>query len=334
MTTASTSSFSAKRSQSDDVDQTPAEPLKSIAPTDSHAPAETADKASASKVAKVDKHPEHEATEEKQDGLHVEDEDEDENDSNAIAPSHIANLTKLYEDGILEAVNDGETVHYPYNATYNQIISLWQGDITVRPTPASLLSSLRSDGHPYSDPQHLKVDAIVNAANNSLLGGGGVDGSIHRAAGPNLLKECRPLKGCETGRTKITKGHRLPSKHVLHTVGPIYSRNARQESEELLRGCYKTCLALVRKHALTSVIMFVQAFSGISTGVYGYPLSDAAQVALDEIKHIVFTNFRQIDVDQCRHLRHVPAYFPPAPSEVQDELKEPREGPDQTGSCS
>ncbi|KDE02932.1 hypothetical protein MVLG_06556 [Microbotryum lychnidis-dioicae p1A1 Lamole] len=317
MTTASTSSFSAKRSQSDDVDQTPAEPLKSIAPTDSHAPAETADKASASKVAKVDKHPEPEATEEKQDGLHVEDEDEDENDSNAIAPSHIANLTKLYEDGILEAVNDGETVHYPYNATYNQIISMWQGDIT-----------------------HLKVDAIVNAANNSLLGGGGVDGSIHRAAGPNLLKECRPLKGCETGRTKITKGHRLPSKHVLHTVGPIYSRNARQESEELLRGCYKTCLALVRKHALTSV-----AFSGISTGVYGYPLSDAAQVALDEvrqfldndeygskIKHIVFTNFRQIDVDQ--YLRHVPAYFPPAPSEVQDELKEPREGPDQTGSCS
>ncbi|SCZ96981.1 BZ3500_MvSof-1268-A1-R1_Chr4-2g06910 [Microbotryum saponariae] len=323
MTTASTSSSSTKRSQTDDVGQTPAEPLESIAPTDSHAAAETADKPSASKVAKVDKHPEHEATEEKQDGLHVEDEDEDEDDSNAIAPSQIANLTKLYEDGILEVVNDGETVHHPCNATHNKIISLWQGDIT-----------------------HLKVDAIVNAANNSLLGGGGVDGAIHRAAGPSLLKECRPLKGCETGRTKITKGHRLPSKHVLHTVGPIYSRNDRQESEELLRGCYKTCLALVKEHALTSV-----AFSGISTGVYGYPLSEAAQVALDEvrqfldndeygskanlsplrpriaqIKHIVFTNFRQIDVDQCKHLRHVPDYFPPAPSEVQDESKEPEEG--------
>ncbi|SCV69510.1 BQ2448_2530 [Microbotryum intermedium] len=308
MTAASSSSPTlspTKRSQSGDADRSIG--ADSVAPSDQAAPSSaTSDEPSASKVPKTDKHQEQTEEHDPKEEEH-EDEDEDEDSSHAIPPSQLANLTQLYQDGTLEPVDDGATVHYPYNETWNNIISLWQGDIT-----------------------HLKVDVIVNAANNSLLGGGGVDGAIHRAAGPGLLKECRPLKGCETGKTKITKGHRLPSKHVLHTVGPIYSRADRQESEELLRSCYKTCLALAKQHGLKSV-----AFSGISTGVYGYPLSDAAEVALDEVRnfldsddygskieHIVFTNFRQIDVDQCRHLRHVPAYFPPAPSEAQDYTKE------------
>jgi len=143
----------------------------------------------------------------------------------------------------------------------NSKVSLWQGDITV-----------------------LEIDAIVNAANSSLLGGGGVDGAIHRAAGPKLLSECEELRGCPTGQAKITGGYKLPSKHVIHTVGP------QGEKPEALRSCYVNSLQLMLENNLRSI-----AFPCIATGIYGYPRDRAANVALTTVRKFLEENSEKVD---------------------------------------
>ncbi|OAA70386.1 LRP16 family protein [Cordyceps fumosorosea ARSEF 2679] len=196
----------------------------------------------------------------------------------SVVPAEkIPSIAALWRDAKLLPTSLASAV--PKSASANQRAALFRGDITT-----------------------LQVDAIVNAANSSLLGGGGVDGAIHRAAGRELLQECRGLGGCPTGQARITKGYDLPARHVIHAVGPIYDSDS-DESEWLLRGCYRSSLELAAVNGLKSL-----AFSGISTGLYGYPSMEAAVVAcrtvreyLDEnegpLEKVVFVTFEEKDVD-------------------------------------
>lgn len=203
-----------------------------------------------------------------------------------IPAAEIPTVSLLYRlKKLVPATAEPETPTPKPSQSFNDRVGLIRGDITK-----------------------LKVDAIVNAANTSLLGGGGVDGAIHRAAGPGLLRECRTLNGCDTGSAKITDAYKLPCKKVIHAVGPIYNSRFVEESEKDLAGCYTTSLALAVLNDCKTI-----AFSALSTGVYGYPSHDAAPVAIqavkeflegddgDKLEKVVFCTFVPKDVDAYNH---------------------------------
>ncbi|KAG0196364.1 O-acetyl-ADP-ribose deacetylase macrod1 [Mortierella sp. NVP41] len=198
-------------------------------------------------------------------------------------------------------------IYYAPNDLWNERISLWKGDITK-----------------------LQIDAVVNAANESLLGGGGIDGAIHRAAGKELLEECRKLRGCPTGEAKSTKAYKLPSKRIIHTVGPI------GEIPDRLKSCYRSVLEIVKNENLKSV-----AFCCISTGIYGYDNRKAANVALTTVRdwvnahskeagglidRIVFCVFLDKDVQIYEQL--LPRYFPKDEGDTKKKDTEASEGAD------
>ncbi|KAI1276908.1 MACRO domain-containing protein [Xylaria sp. FL0933] len=221
----------------------------------------------------------------------------------AISADEIPTLRLLYKLRRLDPSPDP----LPHaTAVHNGRIGVIRGDITT-----------------------LAVDAIVNAANRSLLGGGGVDGAIHRAAGPALLAECRTLGGCATGSSKITDAYQLPCKKVIHAVGPVYSALYPDRCEAALRGCYHSALQLAVQNRLTTI-----AFSAISTGIYGYPSGDAAAIACSSVRDfldseggkklhkVIFMTFEEKDVHAYNRL--LPRYFPPG-SDTSAEPQDPSE---------
>ncbi|KAJ7773084.1 hypothetical protein B0H16DRAFT_138331 [Mycena metata] len=201
----------------------------------------------------------------------------------------IKTIGQLFQSGVLKAA---ATPRYNAKPEFLDRVSLFQGDITV-----------------------MEVDSIVNAANRSLLGGGGVDGAIHAAAGRKLYKECKTLNGAETGESKITSAYRLPSKHIIHTVGPVYSRSDVENRARQLEACYRTSLNLAVEHNLKHI-----AFPSVSTGIYGYPIEDATHIALDLVRRfcesdvgskldrIIFVVWSNKDTEVYETL--IPEYFP------------------------
>ncbi|TFK40033.1 A1pp-domain-containing protein [Crucibulum laeve] len=226
-----------------------------------------------------------------------------EHEDDMIHLKDIKTIGQLYKSAVLKAPAT-DKIRHKLNPRFLDRVSLFQGDITK-----------------------LEVDSIVNAANKSLLGGGGVDGAIHSAAGPKLLEECRGLNGCDTGDSKITKGYNLPAKHIIHTVGPVYSSSSKEEKAEQLASCYNTSLKLAVANSLRHI-----AFPSISTGIYGYPIVDATRIALevarqfcdsevgDKLDRIIFVVWSNKDKGVYESL--IPEYFPPSESkEISTESK-------------
>ncbi|KAH9856651.1 A1pp-domain-containing protein [Lenzites betulinus] len=206
--------------------------------------------------------------------------------------SRIPTLRELYRSGVLKGTEATQVAHRSKAALLDRV-SLYQGDIT-----------------------NLAVDSIVNAANRSLLGGGGVDFAIHAAAGPSLLRECSKLNGCETGDAKITKGYDLPAYHIIHTVGPIYSSSKADVKAQQLGSCYRKSLQLAVDNSLKHI-----AFPCVSTGAYGFPIEKATHIALDvvrkyldspegnKLERTIFVVWT--DGDRRVYESLIPLYFPP-----------------------
>ncbi|KAL7424732.1 hypothetical protein Q5752_000416 [Cryptotrichosporon argae] len=207
----------------------------------------------------------------------------------------VPTLEQLYD--VLDELPDPKHEPlYAHRQELNDKICIWRGDITT-----------------------LDVDMIVNAANESLLGGGGVDGAIHRAAGRGLLAACRELGGCETGQTKVTRGYDLPARHVAHTVGPVFRRADADECHALLHSCYETCLRACVDNACATI-----AFPAVSTGIYGFPIEPATTIAVEttrrfleghaSVEKVVFVVFN--DRDEAVYERVAQIFFPPSLEQV------------------
>ncbi|KAI9460360.1 A1pp-domain-containing protein [Russula earlei] len=212
--------------------------------------------------------------------------------SQAVSLQQIPTLRELYQRAAIAArPAAGKDALFPSSNTLLDRVSVYRGDIT-----------------------HVQVDSIVNAANKGLLGGGGVDGAIHRAAGPKLLKECRTLGGCPTGEARVTAGYNLPAKHVIHAVGPSYYPGSTRAPLHLA-GCYRISLQLAVEHGLKHI-----AFPAISTGIYGYPVESATRIAFGEIRKFLDTEqakeFERVifvvfsEEDEAAYLKLIPEYFP------------------------
>ncbi|KIM39737.1 hypothetical protein M413DRAFT_28931 [Hebeloma cylindrosporum] len=238
---------------------------------------------------------------------------ESEADENVVRLSSIKTLAEFYRTLVLKAATPEKVRHQPDPALLDRV-SLFQGDIT-----------------------RLEIDAIVNAANRSLLGGGGVDGAIHASAGPENFWKSRTLNGCLTGESKITRGYNLPASHIIHTVGPIYSSRDKAEKAELLESSYRTSLELAVENGIRHI-----AFPSISTGVYSYPVADATRIALNtartflesengnKLERVIFVVWSNKDKGVYEEL--IPEFFPPGekpqpaePISVEPDVQSPEE---------